>query len=285
MTTPVTQEGTAEATPEVAAPDMTHVTIQGQPVEATEGEVLLAGKFKTQEDLIKAYSELETKLGVKSQQPAEPPVTEEEPAEVAPAAETPEGDVEDASPYGPAVSNALKAADLNLDDVRKEYTANAGKLSDASYEALEKAGFPKAMTDTYLKGLENAATNQNAVTEAQIIKIKASVGGDAQFTTIQDHVSNSWSDAEKAAYNAEINSGDMPRVQNAVKVAQASYLKDIGTEAHLDAGGRAPSAEGGYASADAMMEDMRKPEYKTSQTFRDKVAAKLMKSPNVVQTR
>ena len=250
--------------------------------EQTEEE-LLAGKFKTPEDLVKAYKELEQKLGQSPKDEAKP---EEDTADTADTAEEaaedkPEDAAEDAAednPYGPVVAEALKTAELDLDNVRKEYADNGGKLEDGTFEALEKAGFPRPMVESYLRGLEQMQSNVDSETEAKVAAIIASVGGQEEFSKVRNYVDNSFTGEERKAYNDAISSGDPDRAALAVRVAHEAYLKDIGTETPLLGGGKSPAGAGGYASEAAWLEAMEDPRYKTSQAYRDEVVAKMKKS-------
>ncbi|MCG7628387.1 hypothetical protein MHM88_11265 [Epibacterium sp. MM17-32] len=248
-----------------------------------EGE-LLAGKFKGQEALEAAYKELEKKLGQQSQQP---PADEDTNATDAAAdadsnateekAAGGEGDTEE-NPYGPVVTEALKKADLNLDDIKKEFTDNNGTLTDDSFDAFEKAGFPRAMVESYFRGIQASQGNADSAAEAQVTQIKEAAGGDAQFAEIQKHIANSFTVAEAQAYNEAVSSGDFGKAKAAVEAARDSYLKEIGVEGEMNSGGSTPKAGQGYSTEAEMLEDMAKPEYKTSQVFRDKVAAKIASS-------
>ena len=92
-----------------------------QAPEAVESKPIL-GKFKTQEDLVKSYQELEKKLG------------ESKPQELK--TDTP----------------------INFDftSAQKEFEDN-GELSEDTVSALEKAGLPKSYIDNYIAGLDAVA--------------------------------------------------------------------------------------------------------------------------------
>ena len=92
-----------------------------QAPEAVESKPIL-GKFKTQEDLVKSYQELEKKLG------------ESKPQEEK--TDTP----------------------INFDftSAQKEFEDN-GELSEDTVSALEKAGLPKSYIDNYIAGLDAVA--------------------------------------------------------------------------------------------------------------------------------
>jgi len=274
--------------PNDGGPDMTGVTITAggkaetyvaDTSEEAAEEVLLAGKFKTPADLEKAYKELQSKLGK---------APEDEPAEEAAEEDTeekPEGDTEekpsddaDENPYGPVVSKALEEAKLDLEDVRKQYDANEGTLDDETYEALGKAGFPRPMVESYLRGLAATGDGADATVAAQVAAIKTEAGGDEQFAAIQKYIAASYNSADAKAYNDAVQSGDVEQARKAVMAARDRYTTEMGVEAPMNTGGQAQASTPGYPSEAAMMEAMANPRYKKSQAYRDEVEAKIANS-------
>lgn len=236
-------------------------------------EKLLAGKFKSAEEMEEAYLNLQRKLGSGTKEGTEETAEEEAPE----AEETAEEDdtVDEDNPYGAVVTEAMAKAELNIDDVRKQYADNDGKLEDETFDKLENAGFPRAMVESYLRGLEAAQGDAERTAETTVSEIKAAVGGDGGLANVIDHVQTVYSREDAEAYNEAINSGDPVLARKAVMDAHAAYTKSVGVEPNLNMGGKTPSQTQGYASENEMIEDMAKPEYKTSQAFRDKVAAKI----------
>ena len=286
MTEPVVEPEVTAVDPAQAATVVVDTSAVAEAAaEEAKGE-LLAGKFKTPEDLEKAYKELESKLGGNSQQPAAEE-TPEAKAEEAPEDKTPEGEeannTED-NPYGEVVAGALDKAGVTIDDVVKEYGENSGALGEETYGKLEEAGFPKAIVEAYLRGLEAEAAQAEdtaVVTDAQIIEIKKAAGGDEGYSEMTAWMQANLSQADIDAYNTEVGSGDVVKATAAVTAMAAKRTADVGTEPTL-VGGSNDQTTPGYASEAAWLEDMAKPAYKTSQAFRDTVAAKLAASTNVM---
>lgn len=253
----------------------------------TQGEELLAGKFKSQEDLVKAYKELESKLGQQQpqQQPEQEQTQEQTDTTTEEKTETKEGEGGDDpyAVYGEAVGSALKAAEVDPAAAAKEFE-ETGTLSDESFEKFEKAGFPKEMVEAYLRGVAAATENATQITEAQIEQIKAVAGGEEGYAKLQQWMATNVDAAELEQFNETVGSGDLAATIAAVSAMNNRYQQDIGREGTLR-GGKAAAQSEGYASEAEYLADMAKPEYKTSQAFRDQVAAKLAKSPNVFATR
>lgn len=252
--------------------------------DQTSQEELIGGKFKSQEDLLAAYKELEQKLGAGDSQQQQQDDTSSDDGTDQDTTESREGgDVEGEYVYSEQMDSVLKEAEIDPSDLAKRFETD-GELSEDDYAKLEKAGYPKAMVDAYVNGLKSSQQQAEAITEAQIEQIKQSVGGEETFGKVQQHIANSYTQEQIEAYNAAVESGDAVKAQAAVQEALQSYQREIGFEGKM-VGGKSPAGEVGYTSEAEMLEDMQKPEYKNSQAFRDKVAKKLAASPNLYQTR
>lgn len=283
---------TAEATIETPEAQIqegaqaTTVTVSAEPQE--QEQELLAGKFKTQDDLVKAYKELESMLGQQQpqQQPAEAETTE---TEQTPAGETEtetkaETDGDDPyAAYGEAVGNALKAAEVDPAAAQQEFADN-GTLSDETFQKFEQAGFSRDVVEAYLRGVSQSQAEAVEITEAQIGQIKAVAGGDEGYAELTQWMSANLQAEDLQSFHDTLTSGDFSAILAAVTAMNTRRQQAQGTEGTLRSG-RSPAAAQGYQTEAEMLEDMRKPEYKTSQAFRDKVAAKIAASSNIMVTR
>lgn len=250
--------------------------------EAAEQEQLLAGKFKSQDDLIKGYEELEKKLGQKSQQPAQEGAenNEENPdGDKATEGEEESGEADkggDESPYGEVVSAAIEKAGIDVEASVKAFE-ETGTLSDEDFAKFAEAGFPREVVDAYLRGAASQQSEAASLVQSQVDAIKASVGGDEAFADLQKFIQGSYTTEEKAAYNEAVGTGDFEKALGAVNAAKARRAKDIGHEATLHSG-KAQEGGNGYASEAEMLEDMKNPKYKTSEAFRQQVTKKIAAS-------
>lgn len=163
-----------------------------QPAAEPKGEQLLAGKFKSAADLEKGYKELEKKLGAKV--PAEPiPVI---PA--APKVELPEEITLD------NYQDVLKKAGLSPDSVIGEWQRDK-KLSQASIEALEKAGIPKIAASAMAIGLSSAIEGQQAKLAAVVNDAAAEVFGNRDaYVKAANDASTLLDEQERKAINSLI---------------------------------------------------------------------------------
>ena len=98
----------------------------------------LPEKFKSAEELVASYQELEKKLGQPKQE-AEETITEEQ--------------RETIQEQENEVAQVMDKAGLDFNVFQKEYEEN-GELSNEAYDALSKAGFPKTLVDTWIQGQE-----------------------------------------------------------------------------------------------------------------------------------
>ena len=258
--------------------------------EATkESEGLLAGKFKTPADLEKAYKELQKKLG----QPRDDAGKTEDTAanddddegkepkdDQTDDKKDGEGDEDLEAIYGKAVAGALVEAGVDVKAVQAEFEKD-GKFSDATFDAFEKVGYPRAVVEAYQRGLtsqaEAAAQEVQSKAEADIAAVKAAVGGDEGVKQLQEYISRNYSVADKQAYNEAVGSGDVAKAIAALQDAKARYDAEFGTEGNTVAGKGAKGVLG-YANDAEMMADMRKPAYKKDPAFRAQVEARVAAS-------
>lgn len=196
---------------------------------AKPGEQLILGKYKTQADLENAYKELERKFHAQNQ--TKPATETQTPAK--PATETPDPNA--AKPNDgltvekqTEVKSVLETAGVDFDALQKEYTAD-GKLSEASFEKLQKAGFPKAVVDQYLVGVK-------ATADTIIAKAHEAVGGKETFDKMRSWAAANLSDAELSAYNDAAKSGG-ESYSLALAGLKARFESSVGREPNLLGGG------------------------------------------------
>jgi len=231
------------------------ITDSMQPTE----KPLLLGKFKSSEDLAKAYSELEKKLGAK---------TEEEPEE----------DEEEETQDGEDASEDVEIAGIKLSSLSQEYEEN-GSLSEDSYDALQKAGIPRPLVDAYIEGHKARLSQTTAYTEGVVGELKALAGGDDEYAAVTKWAGESMSEEEIDAFNMAISSGNKHLATMAVRGLVESYNREYGSTPTLVGGsdGIFDSVEK-FNSVDEMVKAMSDPRYATDAYFRKQVEAKVVRS-------
>jgi hypothetical protein len=203
------------------------------PAPAAE-ESLLAGKFKSTEDLERAYLEAQKLISSRGQQPPEPAA--EEPA-LTPEQYTPELGKQ---LYGDTVATAIEAAQINpLEMAEKVY---AGQDVSSYVDALvNQGGLPREVVETYLQGVKPAAApaqqQSSGLTEADAAELKAMVGGDQQFQQLSQWAVSNLEPQELADYNAAVDSGNKAAARFALK--QLQVRASSGGEPKLISGGGA----------------------------------------------
>lgn len=198
------------------------------------------------DDMAKAYGELEKKLG---QKPA-----------AAPAQDPAQATQDDAQK---AVSNA----GLNFDALSSEYQEN-GELSAASYEALEKAGIPKAYVDAYIAG-------QEAQMQANITTLTTLAGGDEAFEAMREWARTGLDPADIKVFDEAVGSGDMGKAKQAVLALKAIYEAENGTRPNLVSGNTSPGVGQGFQSREEHLAAIRDPRYRADPAFRADVERRL----------
>lgn len=138
---------------------------------------LLAGKYKSAEDLEKAYVELEKKLG--------------------------------SSPKEAEKAAAEAVGESDFVAMQQEFS-ESGSLSEKTLKSLEGRGIPRAMVDAYIEG-------QKALADRQVQAVYSEIGGQDNYQSLIDWASKSLDAEEISAFNSEVQSGDLKRAKLAVK--------------------------------------------------------------------
>jgi hypothetical protein len=243
-----------------------------------EGE-LLAGKYKSVEDLEKAYKELQTKL---SRGESTPPEAEDDNA----ADEQADGDdeEEDDKPagnarelYGEAIGGKLEEAGIDFQDMNVRWQ-QTGALESGDYEQLAEAGFNRDMVDAYLSGLQYKQAQDTALSVKEVASIKESLGGEAEYSKMIEWAAANLSADEVEGFNQIINTQPMAAVKMAITGLHARYSAVEGREPKL-IGGRAPKGSTDkFESTAQLVAAMSDPKYSTDPAYQRKVQEKLSRS-------
>jgi len=211
------------------------------PSEEPKKEELILGKFKSQEDLIKSYQELERKQ-TELNKPKE--TKDEKPLE----------------------ANQKVNFDFSL--AQKEFD-DTGELSEKTIESLEQAGLPKSYIDNYIAGLD-------AVAKQFEQRAFESTGGEENYKQMTDWVSKTLSESEIKQFNDNIGR-DNDTALFTIKGMYARYSAET-REPNLATGSNAQQSGSGYESIGQMKADMANPKYATDSAFRKMVADKVSRS-------
>lgn len=241
---------------------------------ATEEQQLLAGKYKSVEDLEKAYQEAQRKLSQRGQVEE----TEDEAAEADDSEEEKPQSADAKEIYGDFIGSRLEEAEIDFTAMNTRWQ-ETGQLADDDYSQLEEAGFTRDMVDAYLSGLQYKAAQDTALTVKEITALKQEYGGDKGYSDMLEWAAENLSDEEIKGFN-EIVTGNstMAAVRMAVSGLYAKYTSKAGVEPKL-IGGRSPKASTDkFESTAQLVEAMKDPRYGADPAYRRKIEEKLARS-------
>tara|TARA_R110000822_G_scaffold69476_1_gene168511 strand:+ start:1438 stop:2199 length:762 start_codon:yes stop_codon:yes gene_type:complete len=212
----------------------------------------LPEKFNSVEDMAKAYSALESKLGQPQQEKG---------------AEVSEEQVADATPSD--IADALDANGLDFDVFQQEYEEN-GQLSSDAYAALAEAGFSEAVVDSWIQG-------QNALSDQVQSSMYDLVGGADQYQGLVQWAADNLPADEIDAFNSTMGSRNTNMIKLAIQGLNARYRSEA--EPNLVRGQTGSVSSGGKFDSNAeLTAAMRDPRYAKDPAYRQQVADKLAKS-------
>ena len=217
----------------------------------------LPEKFKDAEQMAEAYAHLEKKLG--GDEPAEQAQPEEASEEVSEQA--------DASDVKEAVENA----GVDFASLQNEYNEQGG-LTEASMAKLEEAGFSQDLVNSWIQGQEALANNYQS-------SIYESVGGEEAYGQMIEWAGDNLSEAQAAAFDRAVSSGDLDVVKLAVSGLQSQYQTAEGSAPTLVSESQTTSSTGGvfnsWAEVTQAMGDSR---YESDMAYRQQVSSKMARS-------
>ena len=237
--------------------------------EKTESEnELIGGKFRTQEDLLKAYQELQTKLGTKE-------TTEEGEETTGEAEETPKDETpEEEEPVNETVDYMF--------ELNEEFEKN-GQLSEEAIDKLSSMD-TKDLIANYMQYQAKASEQARAGLQNQqaIDAIKNSVGGDEAYGEMINWAAENLPPEEINDYNSITNSGNATAIKFAVESLANRYRNSEGYEAPLVTGRKADSSVRPYRSQAELARDISNPLYSTDPAFRQDVEDRLARSTDLL---
>ncbi len=229
---------------------------------AEQEEKLLAGKYKNAEELEKAYTELEKKLGSNDE-------PKEEEAEVEQT--TSEDDTE--------TETSAEVALLN--EANKEYWDNDGKLSEETIEKFSSMS-SKDLVNAYLEVTkDNPQPNQQKevdVAQQDINSIQNSVGGEKAYKDMIQWASNSLDENAVNAFDDVVASGNVQMIKLAVAGLKAQYEDANGYEGRMLSGKAAQTSGDVFRSQAEVVEAMSDVRYDRDPAYRNDVYQKLERS-------
>ena len=224
---------------------------------AEEEQQLLAGKYKNAEELEKAYTELEKKLGSNEESEQEVETVEEETVDDTP---------------GVAL----------LNEANDEYWANDGELSEETIEKFSSMS-SRDLVEAYLEVTKNNPKNLSGDSEADIAErdiniIQNSVGGEAEYAKLTDWAATNLDDTAINAFDSAVSSGNVQMIQLAVAGLKAEYDSANGYEGRMLSGKAAQTSGDVFRSQAEVVAAMSDPRYDSDPAYRQDVIEKLDRS-------
>jgi hypothetical protein len=228
--------------------DPSKIAPPAEPAKKGDRPAWLPEKFKSPEDLAKAYGELESKLGTKpeAKPEAKPAIT---PAEA-----------------------AAKGVDLKA--LAEEYRTK-GALTDATLADLKAKGIDKADVDTYIAGKE-AKNQADAAALAEV------AGGKDKLTNVLQWAQTNIDPADAKVYNDLIDAGNVQAAKLSLMGIVARYNAAVGSDPALVTANGAPGVTGiePFTSQAQVVEAMQNPKYSRDPAYRAQVERRLAISFN-----
>ena len=218
-----------------------------QQEQRSDEQELILGKFKSQEDLIKAYSELEKAQSSRQEKPS--------------------NEQEEESVSEVNVSSAIQ----NASDAFYEN----GELSEDNFRALEQSGIPREFVEAYVRG-------QEATMEAEVSSITNSIGGQENYDAMVQWASASLPEAEVDSYDDIVSTGTTEAAKMAVKGMYARYLSENGgSSMNIAKGSTSGAAIQPFNSNAQVVEAINDRRYEIDPAYRAEVEKRISVSTNI----
>jgi hypothetical protein len=166
-------------------------------VENNVNNELLAGKYKTQEELINGYLELQKQFSSKDIKTNEEVVNVEN---------------NEVIKDNKNVKEELENKGLDFDKYTNQIVEN-GTLNEESYKELSDLGLPKEIVDNYIKGqITLAQTNINEYNT----NLTSNIGGEDNYNKMLEWAGNNLNEQEINTFNKILDSGDLETTKFAI---------------------------------------------------------------------
>jgi len=195
----------------------------------------LPEKFANVEDMATAYQELESKLG------------------------TPEATPEPEGEQPEAVSAINAATDEFME---------SGKLSDETFESLEKSGLPKQLVESYIAG-------QQAIADTQANEVYGSVGGQEGYQAMAEWATENLDEGSLDAFNQIVETGTVDQAKVAAQGLYSQFRAASGGAPQLVQGQTTGQSVVPFTSSAMVSQAMSDPRYKQDPSYQAEVHRRL----------
>ena len=226
-----------------------------------EQEQLLAGKYKSTEDLEAAYLSLQKKLGQEEDE-VDYESTDE-------GYEEEEGSDEEVFDEAPAVSL--------INEASEEYWSNEGTLSEETIERFSEMS-SQDLVNAYLEIQKtNPQANPNGVemSDAQVNSVMNAAGGEANYNRVVEWAASNLDNRSIDAFDSVVDSGNPAAINIAFAGLQSRYNDANGYEGRMLQGKAADSRGDVFRSQAELVAAMGDPRYDSDPAYRADVVEKL----------
>lgn len=168
------------------------------------------------------------------------------------------------------VAQDLQSKGIDFNALSAEFDQN-GELSAQSLSSLEKAGYPKAMVDAYVQGMQAKA-------DAFVASVKGLAGGEEGWNQIAQFAAQD--EQLKATINRAVEVGDLGQLGLIIEGVQARIAAQYGTANPTLMGGGAgtQSTPAAFTSNEEMVKAMQDPRYQKDAQYTQEVYSKIKNS-------
>ena len=238
-------------------------------------EQLYAGKYKSAEELEKAYGELQKKLGDQGT---------EDSGEVGDTQDTAEVESEETTEETQEAPPPTAAAEL-IQSASEEYYNNDSKLSPETLEKFTSMS-SKDLVEAYMQVQGNLPQgdlldNAGDISDATVNEIKNYAGGEKSYDNMVEWASNNLDTQSVEAFDSIINTGSVDAIKLAVNGLKAQYENANGYEGTMVTGKAPAQSKDVYRSQAELVAAMNDRRYDNDPAYRQDVIAKLERSDNL----
>ena len=233
-------------------------------------EQLFAGKYKSAEELEKAYGELQKKLGEKGDEDSEE-AGDSEPVE------SKEDSEETEETSQPSAAAELITSASNEFNEKGELTAETiAKFSSMSSQELVEAymqvqsQLPQASQEAEVADISTAVVNE----------VKNAAGGETAYNNMVQWAGENLEQSSIEAFDTIINSGSVDAIKLAVSGLKAQYENSNGYEGTMLTGKAPTNTKDVYRSQAELVAAMSDRRYDNDPAYRQDVIARLERSDN-----
>ncbi len=230
-----------------------------------EQEQLFAGKYKSAEELEKAYGELQKKLGEKGNEDSKE-AGDSEPAES-------EEDSEEAE----ETAQPSTAAEL-ITSASDEFNEN-GKLSDETMEKFTSMD-SKDLVKAYMEA-QSKLQNSEDLSDDSVNEVKNFVGGEESYSNIVNWAGENLDKKSIEAFDSIVQTGSVEAIKLAISGLKSQYDNANGYEGKMLTGKAPKQTKDVYRSQAELVAAMSDRRYDNDPAYRQDVIAKLERSDNL----